>query len=194
MNETFMTLDYPFHDIVAVSYIFTLVVNVIMLIIVLRHKELRQRSNTFIIVQVGSDILFPFILMTIHFCQSSLSFDALFNFIGILELNINYTSIVLISINRYVLLTNPYLHERLLTKRNVAVVIVVTWFVSFLVSCPFCECNSFEHSFSQYSFFLHYYVFPVLHCLCLLVIVVIHTHICIIASRHVNAIASQNVM
>ncbi|KAK0054684.1 D(1B) dopamine receptor [Biomphalaria pfeifferi] len=194
MGYSRLGLKYPYHNIIALSFIFTFFVNVVTTSLVLKSKDLRKLHHAFIIGQVGNDILFSFILLIVHFSESTLTLDVLLNFIGILELSVNYTSIVLISINRYVFFTNPFLHMRLLTKRNVVIVFGVMWIVSLSVSCPVCECNSFEFSFSRYSRIIHLYCFPVTHCLCLLVIIVIHTHICIIANRHVNTIARQNVM
>ncbi|XP_055873113.1 rhodopsin, GQ-coupled-like [Biomphalaria glabrata] len=190
-------------DVNSLGRVFNIIINIILaltcafnsltLLVLIKSPDLRNYRNAVSICQVVTDTFFPFSFAITYLAKPILSTALVFNFIAIWFNNLSYAWMILISAQRYVTITHPSLHRRLFTKVNVYTAIIFVWLTSFFLSHPFGPCNDFSLNISHYSMDYHLYVFPVIHCLCLILLSFIYIHIFIIVRRHLCHIATVNV-
>lgn len=185
----FNTLEIVFFVVTNVISSITVIINIFALFSILNTKKIRNYKVSFVISQVVSDIIYPFIIILVNLIDPNLATYVIFNFLGMFYSNISFSCTICLSLEKYILFVDPFLHERLVTRMKVYVAVVIVWILSFCLSNPFTECSFFAMFLSSFTNNYHQFLFPVTHCLGLSVLTFIYIHIFIIARRHLREIS-----
>ncbi|XP_073703377.1 dopamine receptor D2 like [Garra rufa] len=184
---------YNFYAVLLVLLIFCVVFgNVLVCVAVSREKALQTTTNYLIVSLAVSDLLLATLVMPwgvylevvgewrfsrIH-CDILLTLDVMMCTASILNL-------CAISIDRYTAVAMPLLYNtRYSSRRRVALMIAVVWFLSFAISCPLLfglnntgrDCSFADPAFVVYSSVASFYV-P------FIVTLLVYAQICVVLRR-----------
>ncbi|EDV23880.1 Growth hormone secretagogue receptor type 1 [Trichoplax sp. H2] len=112
-----------------------IIVNTAFLMIILLYRQLRTTPNVIMCSMSVSSILFALIYLIPRYFPASVDLICkLLPFIGLsLALIINLHQCV-ISCHRYMAVANPLTHRRHMTKRHIAIILVLVWLLPFISS------------------------------------------------------------
>ncbi|KAM9496684.1 trace amine-associated receptor 1-like [Clarias gariepinus] len=181
--------------------------NMLVIISVFHFKQLHTPTNTLVLSLAVSDLLIGIFVMLptfIWMIESCWIFDSSYCFclmiISIFLGNQSIYNIALISIDRYLALSNPFFYTNTISRRNMCIVVYVNWFLclmyaiailyfngSFMSSlmCP-GECFYFMNKITSIMDLVHSFIFP------LSVIIILYTLVFVIAKKHATAIRELN--
>ncbi|XP_062602402.1 octopamine receptor beta-2R-like [Saccostrea cucullata] len=128
---TFSTAELVSEGIILTMICFTAIVgNTCMWIIVIRNKDLRTVTNSFLLTLASADLMvsvvnMPVTILTIFKGEWVFSDDActILGFTNMLTLVTSVLSLCNISINRYIMVCRPTKFKTIYTKRNAALMI-----------------------------------------------------------------------
>ncbi|XP_053497484.1 trace amine-associated receptor 13c-like [Ictalurus furcatus] len=181
--------------------------NLLIIISVLHFKQLHTATNMLVLSLAVSDFLVgalimpPALMWTIESCwifgrDFCISFGLICGFLTILSIY----NIVLIAVDRYLALSNPFLYMNRVSVRITGIVIVCVWCVllaysslllyyngnfSNTVMCP-GECSLFLNDVWSVIDLIFSFTFP------LSVIIILYTRVFVIAKKHATAIRELN--
>ncbi|XP_058249245.1 trace amine-associated receptor 13c-like [Hemibagrus wyckioides] len=181
--------------------------NLLVIISVLHFKQLHTPTNMLVLSLAVSDFLIGALLMPSMFIWTIEScwvfgndFCVIFLLIGGVLMSSSIYNVVLIAIDRYVALSNPFLYTNTVTRRRMCIVIYSNWsvclvyvitvfyfngnFMNFLM-CP-GECFYFLNEVWSVIDLIYSCIFP------LSVIIILYTRVFVIAKKHATAIRELN--
>ncbi|XP_061176035.1 thyrotropin-releasing hormone receptor-like [Saccostrea echinata] len=140
----FSTAELVTEGIILTMICFTAVVgNTCMWIIVIRNKDLRTVTNSFLLTLASADLMvsvvnMPVTILTIFKGEWVFSDEACtaLGFTNMLTLVTSVLSLCNISINRYIMVCRPTKFKTIYTKRNAAFMIAVSTSTAFVLSLP----------------------------------------------------------
>ncbi|KAH9514115.1 hypothetical protein Btru_030290 [Bulinus truncatus] len=208
-NSSLNNLYFIFTCVFVIALVVTLVTNTITVIVIVGTAELRTRTNAFIVSLSVSDILFSvfmiglaMVTITRHFRQypiDPVAFQTVTTFAWGIQIHGSNGNLLLVSVERWLYITQPFLYQKYVTTRAVFVSIAATWLVSLAVNIPYlCFGRNDLGSSRSYFIISLAYVNPAIHTACFIILVAIYTHICLITLKHlkrfskVRRIAAQN--
>ncbi|XP_027016394.2 trace amine-associated receptor 13c-like [Tachysurus fulvidraco] len=191
----------------AAVVLLTMCGNLLVIISVLHFKQLHTPTNMLVLSLAVSDFLVGALLMPVMFIWTIEScwifwrdFCIVFLWIGGLLMSLSIYNIVLIAVDRYVALSNPFLYTNTVTKRMMCIVIYSNWCVCLVyvitivyfngkftnsVMCP-GECFYIVSEVWTVIDLIYSFIFP------LSVIIILYTRVFVIAKKHVTAIRELN--
>ncbi|XP_027016427.2 trace amine-associated receptor 13c-like [Tachysurus fulvidraco] len=181
--------------------------NLLVIISVLHFKQLHTPTNMLVLSLAVSDffigalVMPPMLMWTIESCWIfGRDFCTVFLWIGGVLMSLSIYNIVLIAVDRYLALSNPFLYMNRVSVRITAVVIIFNWCVmgvyvlllmyfnenfSISVMCP-GECLIIVNDVWTVIDLIYSFIFP------LSVIIILYTRVFVIAKKHATAIRELN--
>ncbi|XP_058249285.1 trace amine-associated receptor 13c-like [Hemibagrus wyckioides] len=179
--------------------------NLLVIISVLHFKQLHTPTNMLVLSLAVSDFLIGALLMpsmfiwTIESCWIfGKDFCIVFLFISGVLMTLSIYSVVLIAVDRYVALSNPFLYTNTVSRRRICIVIysncsvclvyVITIFYFNFIDSVLCpgECIYFLNADWAVIDLIYSFIFP------LSVIIILYTRVFVIAKKHATAIRELN--
>ncbi|KAK6965580.1 dopamine receptor [Biomphalaria glabrata] len=199
-NNSLTSLYFILTCLFLTALVVTLVTNIITVIVMVTTAELRTRTNAFIVSLSISDILYAGFMISLtvvtiirYFVQLSVdnvAFQMATTFAWGIQIHGSNGNLLLVSVERWLYITQPFLYQRYVTTRTVVLSIAATWTVSLAVNIPYLSFGR-NDLFSTKSYFIISlaYVNPAIHTACCIVLVAIYTHICVITLHHLKKLS-----
>ncbi|XP_060739470.1 trace amine-associated receptor 13c-like [Tachysurus vachellii] len=191
----------------AAVVLLTMCGNLLIIISILHFKQLHTPTNMLVLSLAVSDFLIGALVMPAMFIWTIEScwifgrdFCIVFLWIGGVLMSLSIYNIVLIAVDRYLALSNPFLYTNTVTKRMMCIVVYFNWFVCLLyimtifffngklmnfVMCP-GECYYLLNEVWYVIDLIFSFIFP------LSVIIILYTRVFVIAKKHATAIRELN--
>ncbi|XP_026781670.2 trace amine-associated receptor 13c-like [Pangasianodon hypophthalmus] len=181
--------------------------NLLVIISVCHFKQLHTPTNTLVLSLAVSDFLFGTLVMpsiliwTIESCWIfGRDFCISFLLIGGFLIIISIYNIALISVDRYLALSIPFLYTNTISRRTMCIVVYCNWCVCLAYNVTFCYFNgSFKSSLMcpGECFFMLNEVWSVIDLVVTFmfpcsVIIILYTRVFVIAKKHAIAIRELN--
>ncbi|XP_026781681.3 trace amine-associated receptor 13c-like [Pangasianodon hypophthalmus] len=181
--------------------------NLLVIISVFHFKQLHTPTNMLVLSLAVSDFLFGALVMpsiliwTIESCWIfGKVFCISFWLIGGFLIIISIYNIALISVDRYLALSNPFLYTNTISRRTMCIVVYCNWCVCLAYNVTFCYFNGSFKSFVMCPgecFFMLNEVWSVIDLVVtfvfpLSVIIILYTRVFVIAKKHATAIRELN--
>ncbi|XP_053346941.1 trace amine-associated receptor 13c-like [Clarias gariepinus] len=181
--------------------------NLLVIISVFHFKQLHTPTNTLVLSLALSDFLVGVLVMPsmliwiIESCWIfGTDFCIFFSFISGLLMNLSIYNISMISVDRYLALSNPFLYTNTISRRTMCTVVYSNWcacltymtaiyyFNGGLMTSVLCpgECFYFLNEVCSIIDLVVSFIFP------LSVIIILYTRVFIIAKKHATAIRELN--
>ncbi|KAM9495410.1 trace amine-associated receptor 13c-like [Clarias gariepinus] len=181
--------------------------NMLVIISVFHFKKLQTPTNTLVLslavsdFLIGTCVMLPMLIWTIESCWI---FDKGYCICLIITSfflgNLSIYNVALISVDRYLALSNPFFYTNTISWRTMCIVVYANWclclgyviavlyfngnFMSF-VMCP-GECFNFLNEVWSVIDLIHSFIFPIF------VIIILYIRIFMIAKKHATAIRELN--
>ncbi|XP_058246920.1 trace amine-associated receptor 13c-like [Hemibagrus wyckioides] len=179
--------------------------NLLVIISVLHFKQLHTPTNMLVLSLAVTDFFIGALLMPSMFIWTIEScwvfgkhFCIVFLFISGVLMSLSIYNIALISVDRYVALSNPFLYTDTVSSRRMCIVIysncsvclvyaITIFYLNFMDSlmCP-GECNYYLNEVWSVIDLVKTFIFP------LSVIIILYTRVFVIAKKHATAIRELN--
>ncbi|XP_027016395.2 trace amine-associated receptor 13c-like [Tachysurus fulvidraco] len=182
--------------------------NLLVIISVLYFKQLHTPTNMLLLSLAVSDFLVGLFVMPFHFTWLIEScwmfghiFCILFNFMSFQLTSVSVGNVVLISLDRYMALSNPFLYLKDITSKIVHTLIGLSWVFSFLYNFVFfyvngnftdlflCPGECLVSTYDEVGSVIDLIFIVVIPCSLMLVL---YFQVFVIARRHANAIRDLN--
>ncbi|XP_053087850.1 trace amine-associated receptor 13c-like [Pangasianodon hypophthalmus] len=181
--------------------------NLIIIISVFHFKQLHTPTNMLVLslavsdFLIGAIVMLPVLIWTIESCWIfGRGFCISFWLIGAFIMALSIYNVALISVDRYLALSNPFLYTNTISRRTMCIVVYCTWCVCLAYSVTFyyfnissmnfllCpgECFLFLNEVWSVIDLVYSFIFP------LSVIIILYTRVFVIAKRHATAIRELN--
>ncbi|XP_034157731.2 trace amine-associated receptor 6-like [Pangasianodon hypophthalmus] len=181
--------------------------NLLVIISVFHFKQLHTPTNMLVLSLAVSDFLIgtlvmpPVLIWTIESCWIfGRGFCVIFLLIGGFLMNVSIYNIALISVDRYLALSNPFLYTNKISRRTMCIEVYSNWCVSLTyntalyyfnglftgsVMCP-GECFLILNEIWTLIDLVNSFIFP------FSVIIILYTLVFVIAKKHATAIRELN--
>ncbi|XP_017313675.1 trace amine-associated receptor 13c-like [Ictalurus punctatus] len=188
----------------AAVVLLTLCGNLLVIISVCYFRQLHTPTNMLVLSLATSDFLVGLFVMPFHFTWLIEScwmfgqiFCILFNFMSFQLTSVSVGNVVLIALDRYVALSNPFLYLKDVTSAIVHTLICLSWVFSFLYNFVFfyvnrnftdlslCPGECLVNAFDEVGSLIDLMFVVVVPCALMLVL---YFQVFVIAKRHANAI------
>lgn len=185
--------------IFCLALLLTLVTSTLTIVVMARTPALRTCTNAFIVSLSVSDIFFSLVLLAIvvllvvrrfvTFKVDPVAFQMVVYFAWGIQIHGSNGNLVLVSLERWFYITQPFLYQRYVTARGVVVTIGVMWVISFAVNIPYLCFSTDLYTPTSYFIISMAYVNPTIHTICCVILIVIYSHICFITYQHMSRIS-----
>jgi protein trapped in endoderm-1 len=136
-----------------IDYLFFWPGNLLTIIALLKCERLRKHATTsFLLSLTFSDLLFCAIMMplqAVRYYYRAWTFGdflcQVFPFVFYSNVCVSMLSMILMTINRYILITFQHLYPKIYTTKMIIVQLFFAWFIAFLImvsECVIMLCNS----------------------------------------------------
>ncbi|XP_058248807.1 trace amine-associated receptor 13c-like [Hemibagrus wyckioides] len=182
--------------------------NLLVIISVCYFRQLHTPTNMLVLSLAMSDFLVGLFVMPFHFTWLIEScwmfghiFCILFNFMSFQLTSVSVGNVVLIALDRYMALSNPFLYLKDVTSKIVDTLICLSWFFSFLYNFVFfylngnftnlllCPGECLVSAFDAVGSIIDLMFIVVIPCSLMLML---YFQVFVIAKRHANAIRDLN--
>ncbi|CAL1534237.1 unnamed protein product, partial [Lymnaea stagnalis] len=153
-----------------------------------RTPILRTCTNAFIVSLSISDILFAMLMLGLSvgtivrrfvpFYVDPVTLQIVTAFAWGIQIHGSNGNLVLVSVERWLYITQPFLYQRFVSSKTVIASIAATWAVSLAVNIPYLCFNRNLYMPKSYFVVSTAYVNPTIHTVCCLTLIAIYTHIC----------------
>ncbi|XP_053087885.1 trace amine-associated receptor 13c-like [Pangasianodon hypophthalmus] len=181
--------------------------NLLVVISVFHFKQLHTPTNTLVLslavsdFLIGAFVMLPVLIWTIESCWIfGRGFCISFWLSGAFILILSLYNVALISVDRYLALSNPFLYTNTISRRTMCIAVCCTWCVCLAYSVTFYYFNISSMNFllcPGECFLLLNEVWSVIDLVCsfifpLSVIIILYTRVFLIAKKHATAIRELN--
>lgn len=137
-----------------ISLLPCLIGNILVLVVLLKHKKLRTKTNMFILSLALADILVgvtvvPIKIANLFSTDRSIWFCTLHKFFVTFPLGCSLFALLLISIDRYLAVAHPFLYVAKMTKKVIRRSIAMTWVFMLGVCAPILLAPKFLNTPEQ---------------------------------------------
>ncbi|XP_058248442.1 trace amine-associated receptor 13c-like [Hemibagrus wyckioides] len=181
--------------------------NLLVIISVLHFKQLHTPTNMLVLSLAVSDFfigIFMMLPLFIWSIESCWIFDTGYCTCWMLTsfflVTISIYNIVLIAVDRYLALANPFLYTNMISRRTMCIVVYINWFVWLVYNTALCyfngnftssvmcpgECLVIVNEVLSVIDLVVSFIFP------LSVIIILYTRVFVIAKKHATAIRELN--
>lgn len=184
--------------ILLAALIITIITNCLTIVVIAKSPGLRTLTNTFLVSMSAGDELYAlFAFGTVStiivyffnpFNYSRIQLQAIVNFAWGTLIHISNGNLILVSLERWLYITQPFLYLRLVSAKSVITGVVVTWVSALAINIP-CVFPVFTGSRRLYFQTMHGYVYPIIHTLCSILLAFIYVHISLITLQHLKKIS-----
>ncbi|KAM9495262.1 trace amine-associated receptor 13c-like [Clarias gariepinus] len=180
--------------------------NLLIMISVFHFKQLHTPTNTLVLSLAVSDfliggfVMLPTFIWMIESCWIfTPGYCICLMITSLFLVNLSIYNVALVSVDRYLALSNPFFYTNTVTRRQMCIVVYSNWCLSIVYSSVLCyfngnlgfvmcpgECFFFLNNVWTVIDLVHSFIFP------LSIIIILYTGVFVIARKHATAIRELN--